>query len=54
LGLYSGWIGAVVAIALGGAVMAHTRLRRKDDPEAIESRTKPFARRPVDDGGATP
>jgi len=38
LGLYGSWIGAVVAIALTGAFIARTRLRREDDPEAIESR----------------
>lgn len=31
LGLYSAWIGAVVAIALTGAFIARTRLRREDD-----------------------
>jgi len=30
------WIG-VVAIALTGTFIAHTRLRRDDDPEAIEN-----------------
>jgi len=39
LGLYGAWVGAVVAIALTGAFIARTCLRREDDPEAIESRT---------------
>ncbi|MBU1314746.1 MAG: MFS transporter [Alphaproteobacteria bacterium] len=39
LGLYGAWIGAVVAVALTGAFIARTRLRREDDPEAIETRT---------------
>lgn len=39
LGLYGTWVGAVVAISLTGAFIARTRLRREDDPEAIESRT---------------
>ncbi|NDW06165.1 MFS transporter [Jiella pacifica] len=38
LGLYGAWIGAVVAIALTGAFIARTHLRREDDPEAIECR----------------
>jgi len=38
LGLYGAWIGAVVAIALTGAFIARTFLRREDDPQAIESR----------------
>lgn len=39
LGLYGAWIGAVVAIALSGALIARLRLRREDDSEATESRT---------------
>ncbi|QQM32028.1 hypothetical protein JET14_07680 [Martelella lutilitoris] len=39
LGLYGVWIEAVVAIALTGAFIAYTRLRRDDGPEAIEART---------------
>ena len=54
VGLYVAWMGAIVTIALTGAAIARTRLRLEDAPEAIESRTKPFARRPVDDGGDTP
>jgi MFS family permease len=35
LGLYQAWIAAVVAIALAGALIAHTRLRRDDSPKVI-------------------